>query len=247
MSHPIVSAGRVFAGVAAVAIATVVAVPSTASAAVVSIANPGGSGEIGARMRWGATGWEAAIRSTVYCAPSNVCGPQLNPAGTPAWAVGTAYGFKVEYKTDGSLYLGVDFNGSNGIEASEALTFVFAGLNGKGFNYLQIFGNDGTGTAESQVSDLMINGTSIATLASGAAASTDTFYDDNSGGATPWLITGKLTFLTAGTAQESPSWNFNFRSSGTPDANPVPVPGTLALGGLALVALGAAVRRRTPV
>jgi hypothetical protein len=223
------------------------AVPTTASAAVVSIANPGGSGVIGARIRWGGTGWEAGIRSSTYCpAPTpNLCGPQLNPTGTPVWGVGTDYAFKVEYTTDGNLFLGVDFNGANGIEASESLTYNFGALNGLGFDFLQVFGNDGTGTAESQVSDLVINGTSIGTLASGAAASTDTFYNDTSGGATPWLVTGNLRFLTAGTSGENPSWNFNFRSPGTPDANAVPEPGTLALGSLALLALGVVRRRKT--
>jgi MYXO-CTERM domain-containing protein len=245
MSQSIVSAGKVFAGAAAVTLSMLSAVPTTASAAVVSITNPGGSGVIGARIRWGGTGFEAAIRSTVYCAPSNVCGPQLNPAGTPVWSVGTDYAFKVEYKTDGSLYLGVDFNGANGIEATEAITHSFGALNGQGFDFLQIFGNDGSSTAESQVSDLLINGTSIGTLASGLGASTDTFYNDTGGGATPWLITGNLRFLTAGTSGENPSWNFNLRSPGTPDPTPVSEPGTLALGALALLALGAVRRRNT--
>ncbi len=245
MRQSIVSAGTAFAGVAAVALSMLSAVPTTASAAVVSITNPGGSGVIGARIRWGGTGFEAAIRSSTYCPTSGVCAPQLNPTGTPVWVVGTDYAFKVEYTTDGNLFLGVDFNGANGIEASESLTYNFGALNGLGFDFLQVFGNDGSSTAESQVSDLVINGTLIGTLASGAAASTDTFYNDNSGGATPWLITGNLRFLTAGTGDENPSWNFNLRSPGTPDPAPVSAPGTLALGSLALLALGAVRRRKT--
>lgn len=247
MSQSIVSAGRVLAGAVAVTLSMLSAVPIAASAAVVAISDPGGSGVIGARIRWGGTGWEAGIRSSTYCpgATPNLCGSQLNPTGTPAWVVGTDYAFKVEYKTDGSLYLGVDLNGANGIEASEAITHSFGALNGQGFDFLQIFGNDGASTAESRVTDLFINGTSIGTLASGAAVSTDNFFNDNSGGATPWLITGNLRFLTAGTAAENPSWNFNFRSPGRPDPTQVSEPGTLALGGLALLALGAARRRKT--
>lgn len=244
MNHSIVKTGKLLAGVTAVTLSMLSAVPTAASAAVVSISNPGGSGVIGARIRWGGTGFEAAIRSGTYCAPSSNCST-MNPSGTPVWVVGTDYAFKVEYKTDGNLYLGVDFNGANGIESTEAITYSFGALNGQGFDFLQIFGNDGSSTAESQVSDLLINGTSFGTLASGAASSTDTFYNDTSGGATPWLITGNLRFLTAGTSGENPSWNFNLRSPGTLDANAVPEPGTLALGGLAILALAAVRRRKT--
>ena len=229
------------AAVAAAGFSTVA--PERAEAAVVTIANPGGSGVIGARIRWGGTGWEAGIRSSTYCPlPNpNACAT-MNPTGTPTWQVGQAYGFRVEYTTDGNLSLAVDFDRSGGFGAGESISYNFAALNGLAFDYLQVFGNDGTGTAESALSDLVINGTSIVGgLASGAASSTDTFYNDTSGGATPWLITGNLTFLTAGTAGENPSWNFNFRSPGSTAA--VPLPGTLALGGLALLMLGALRRR----
>ncbi len=245
MSQSIVSAGSVFAGAAAVALSMLSAVPTTASAAVVSITNPGGSGDIGARIRWGGTGWEAAIRSSGFCPGPDpfVCGSTLNPTGSPVWTVGVDYAFKVEYKIDGSLYLGVDFNRADGIEAAEAITYSFGALNGSGFNFLQIFGNDGS--AESEATGLMINGVSFGTLASGSSSvSTDTFYNDTSGGATPWLITGNLRFRSAGTTDENPSWNFNFRSPGTPDSNPVSAPGTLALSALALLALGAVRRRK---
>lgn len=227
----------------AAAFAAIATAPTVSSAAVIGISNPGGSGVIGARIRWGLTGWEAAIRSTVYCSTSapNLCPAMtLDPPGAPVWQVNTPYAFKVEYKTDGTLYLGVDFDVSGGFGPGESLTYNFAALNGLAFDYLQIFGNDGT-SAESRVSDLTINGTSIGTLASGAGPTTNTFYDDNSAGRTAWLVTGNLTFLTLGTNDQAPSWDFNFRSPG-----PVPVsaPGTLALAGLALLSVGALRRRR---
>jgi MYXO-CTERM domain-containing protein len=237
----IASAGGVSAGVIAVALSMFAAAPTTAVAGVISIPNPGGSGVIGARIRWGGSGFEAAIRSATYCSStSDVCAT-LNPGGTPVWNVDTAYAFKVEYKTDGSLYLGVDFNDSNGIEGSESLTYNVGALNGQGFDYLQVFGNNGT--ANSQVEELVINGNLPVTLAPGPGSSIDNFYNDTSGGATAWLITGYIKFLTVGAGDENPSWNFNFRSPGTP--TPVPEPGSLALGSLALLALGAARRRKS--
>ena len=53
-------ATRALAGAAA-ALALSIGVPLAAQAAVVSVTDPGLSSEIGARIRWGATGFEASV------------------------------------------------------------------------------------------------------------------------------------------------------------------------------------------
>jgi len=228
------------AAVAAAGFSTVA--PERAEAAVVTIASPGGSTEIGARLRWGASGFEAALRD----GGTNVV--NLNPPGTPAWVVGADYMFEVSYvAATGTLSLGIDFNRDLGFGLGETLSlssFAPPGMTsyaGFGFDFLQISGNESGSTGRSSVKNLTINGTAIGGDLTPGGALLDTFYDDTSAGATSWTIGGLLNFATVGTRDERPSWNFAFRSPGSTSA--VPVPGTLALGGLALLVLGALRRR----
>lgn len=231
------------AAVAAAGFSTVV--PERAEAAVVTIANPGGSTEIGARLRWGATGFEAAL----YDGGTSVV--NLNPPGTPAWVVGADYRFEVSYlATTGTLSLGIDFNRDLSFGAGEMLsisTFTAPGLTsyaGYGFDYLHISGNESSSAARSSVTGLVINGSAQADMLPGGTF-LERFHDDTSAGATSWSVSGVLNFSVAGTATgaERPAWDFRFRSPGEVTAGTVSLPGTLALGGLAL-ALAAALRRR---
>jgi hypothetical protein len=124
---------------------------------------PESPAEIGARIRWGGSGFEASLFD------SNPFGqtPTLNPGGSPVWQLNTAYAVLVDFdSTTGVLGLKVDFNNQNGFEAAETITrSTFGGATtsylGKGFNYLSISGNESGSGARSTVSNVAINGTAM--------------------------------------------------------------------------------------
>jgi hypothetical protein len=216
---------------------------TTAEAApITAVANPGGTtSEIGTRLRWGATGFEASIFDSDPFGQT----PTLNPGGTPIWQVGLGYGFQVTFAgTTGTLGLSVDFNRDNSFGAGETISrSVFGGATtdytGLAFAYLSISGNEGGSTARSTLSDLVINGTALPGLAPNGGF-VEQFYQ-GAGPLADITVTGTLTFTTAGTAQERPSWNVTLRDAGPV---PVPEPATRALFGMGLLGLGMAMRRR---
>jgi hypothetical protein len=224
----------------AAAIGAMVSLGTPATASIVTVTDPAKATEIGARVRWGGTGFEASLFD------SNPFGqtPTLNPSGAPVWVLNTPYAFRVTFDSlTGALGLAVDFNGANGFEASESISrTVFSApgatdYTGLGFRYLSISGNEGGSTARSSLTNLVINGSSQSAITPGGSFVENFYATATAAPVTSWTIAGKITFTEAGTAQERPSWNFNFKDSATP----IPVPAALPLmltvvGGFGLAA-----------
>lgn len=216
------------------------------NASVVTTSNPNVATDIGARIRWGGTGFEASIFDTSPALNQN---PTLNPVGAPVWGVGNAYKFQVSFDSaTGVLGLGVDFDRDNNFETGESIVrSVFnsppqTSYLGYGFEYLSISGNEGGSTARSTVANLVINGNSQSSISPNGTFS-ETFFKDSSGKPlTSILITGDLTFSTPGTSQERPSWNFNFKGPEVP--SPVPLPAAAWLFGSALMGIAGIGYRR---
>jgi hypothetical protein len=192
------------------------------------------SGNIGARIRWGGTGFEAGIRRG---SPTNGNYTNLNPAGTPAWVVGTPYKFETNWAWDTGIFsLSVDFDGSSTFGPGETVTQAFTGGPGTGasrqnfgFYGLRIFGDQTSSTATSQLTNLVVAGTPQADIVLAANTSLTTEYANSNQvlgdgntvlDANTWnglTLTGNITFTTPGTGTERPSWTISL-------LNPQPVP-----------------------
>jgi hypothetical protein len=232
------SRGLVKLAAAAIVAASVSFAAVPAEAAVTAIANPGGTSEIGARIRWGRTGFEASL----FDVSPFVQNPIIDAIGAPAWAINTPYNFSINFGvTTGALSLSVlgQTISKNAFAAPGQTDYT-----GYTFEYLAISGNESGSAARSLLDNLVINGTNFANITPGGSFA-EKFYKFSPLELNAINITGRITFLTSGTADERPSWNFNLQNAQL--AAPVPEPSTWAMMLIGFAGLAFVSRRRQTV
>lgn len=164
-----------------------------------AIAFPGGTA-IQGRARWGRNGFEAAL----YI--GGTVGPSLNPAGTPAWIIGTSYPIQYTFSSaSGVQTLSIDFDGNSAFDPSETITQVTAFVD-QGFRYFSIF-MSGSSTSFIQLANFVVNGVSLGTFNSpGAGGNIDLNWENLPAGFFSTITaTGTITFTgLPGTSDEIP-------------------------------------------
>jgi hypothetical protein len=228
--------------------------PADASPIGVIVAPIGANDEIGARIRWGGSGFEASLFDPDSGADGRIDqSVRLDRPGAPAWRVGHAYGFELRFDSrTGALGLAIDFNRNGSFQPPEMISrsgFAAPDLvsyAGMGFETLWISARQ-AGQARSRITELAVNGAAQPDLSPGAGQPISRHYAARDGEATTdWLVTGNITFLTRGNAQESPAWDFKFLDAGAPsapgaaDGAAVPLPAALGLFALGVAGLAAA-------
>lgn len=211
--------------------------------AVTAVANPGQPSVVGARIRWGGTGFEASILD--FTSGTLVQSPVLNLQGAPFWAsrLNQAFDFRITFDNIGgtiALMLDLDQDGDfDGGQFQESISLTLPILIDESFGFVQLSGNESGSTARSRVDLVNLEGEELGSLVPDGQL-INSFYsltppDGNI------LLTGEITFETLGTAQERPSYSFTFSR---PLATEVPAPASLSLVAGGLLLAGAFARRR---
>jgi hypothetical protein len=237
-------------GLRLAALAALMLSPMAASATVLISVGPQDPFErdITARARWGASGYEANLRSNGL----DVVGTTLNPGGAPVWQLGQSYDFRLSWQAaTGTTTWQIDFNRDGIFAASETSSFIKAERIGQSFQYIEMTmttqtnGNNASGL---NVSNLSINGTSLGNFAH-SGNTTQTVWFESTTGFEDIEILGDLSFLrvrgsgNSVFAQERPRLEFSFVGPVTLEPVPEPAAWAMLLAGFGFV--GAAQRRRT--
>lgn len=167
---------------------------------------------IEARVRNGNTGFEAALFSPSTPPPGQPGGEQwqLNPSGAPIWNTnGNQYGdihtFQFTYtKATGTSLWNIDFNRDGDfLDPSESVTNLAPTLAGKGFKYVNLWGQGHSSGFTAQVTDFTINGINFGTFSSSSESPFTTLFEETEGLFNDITITANFTFSGNG-GQERP-------------------------------------------
>lgn len=167
---------------------------------------------IEARVRNGNAGFEAALFSPSTPPPGQPGGEpwQLNPSGTPIWNTnGNQYGdihtFQFNYtKATGTSVWKIDFNRDGDFnDPSESVSNVAPTLVGKGFKYINVWGQGHSSGLTAQVTDFTVNGINFGTFSSSSENPFTTLFEETEGLFNDITITANFSFSGDG-GQERP-------------------------------------------
>ena len=201
--------------------------------------------EFSAKIRWGGTGYEAAIRD------NSTDTTTLNGFGNPVWSgvlganLNQNFPFKIGYaQATGTLTVAVDFDRNSVFAPTETIsqsTFTAGGTGlgltsyaTYGFERIGIYSND-TGTLNGEINNLVINGSSV--TAPAWAGDTRRFYRNTDNSLfTDFTIEGNIKFYNAtGVSAENPTIHFEFRGAEVPEPSTYAMMAGFGLAGFAAV------------
>lgn len=235
-------------GLRLAAMAALLLTPMAASATVEISIGPQDPFErdITARARWGASGYEANLRSNGL----DVAGTALNPGGGPVWQLGQSYGFRLSWQAaTGTTTWQIDFNRDGIFSATETSSFIKPERIGQSFQFIEMTmttQTNGSNASGLNVGNLSINGTSLGNFAQGGNTAQTVWFSDSEGFSDVEIL-GDLSFLrlsgNGGSVfqQERPRLELSFVGPVTLEPVPEPAAWAMLITGFGMVG---AVRRR---
>lgn len=204
--------------------------------------------DMGARARWGTTGWESIL---VNEGGALLTQTAIDRPGTPVWQLGQPYNFSLQWQSKtGTLGWSIDFNRNGVFETVEQSSFTKAGRANFGYQFIRLTGASRVQGANSNtidIANLAVNGTNLTSLSAANGGAFDQWYMPQKGLFRDIGVTGTMTFRNTGGngafAQERPVFNiFLVGQQALPAAVPEPQTWALLVLGFGMVGVGA--RRR---